>query len=293
MIDLPFISKGKVRDIYDAGDGRLLMVTSNRISAFDVVLDEPIKDKGKVLTAMTVKWLELLKSIASNHMISHNMSEIENVLDGISLRSYKGQVMLVKKAEMLPIECIVRGYVSGSAWKEYQKEGTIHAQKVRSNMLESEKLDEPIFTPSTKADNGHDENISVNEARNLVGNEILDKAIKICLDSYTLAEELARSRGIIVADTKFELGIVNGELIICDEVLTPDSSRFWDLALYKVGTTPPSFDKQPVRDYLESIDWNKMPPPPKLPQEVVEATSQRYVEAFERIFQQSLEEWEC
>ena len=246
---------GKVRDIYDAGDDRLLMVTSDRISAFDVVMIEPIPDKGRVLTAMTAYWLDQVGDIVPNHLIS---------VDGAS--------MLVRKADMLPIECIVRGYLSGSAWKEYSTKGTVHGMPVPPGLQQSQQLPDPIFTPSTKAAVGeHDENIS------------FDEAAAISLNVYHRAAARAAQAGIIIADTKFELGWIDGRLALCDEVLTPDSSRFWEMSTWAPGTTPPSFDKQPVRDWLETQDWDKRPPAPALPPEVVEATSARYVSAYERL----------
>ncbi len=258
---------GKVRDIYDAGDDRLLMVTSDRISAFDVVLDQPIPHKGRVLTALTAYWLDQMTDIVPNHLIS---------VDGSS--------MLVRKAEMLPIECIVRGYLSGSAWKEYSQKGTVHGMPMHAGLRQSEQLPDPIFTPSTKAAVGdHDENISFDQAAEIVGKDVAAEAGAISLNVYFRAAARAAATGIIIADTKFELGWIDGRLALCDEVLTPDSSRFWEATAWRPGTTPPSFDKQPVRDYLESTGWDKRPPPPPLPPEVVEATSDRYVSAYERL----------
>ena len=260
---------GKVRDIYDAGDDRLLMVTSDRISAFDVVLDQPIPHKGRVLTLLTQFWVEQMVDIVPNHLIS---------VDGSS--------MLVRKAEMLPIECIVRGYLSGSAWKEYRQRGTVHDMPLPPGLQQSQQLPDPLFTPSTKAEVGaHDENISFDQAADLVGKEVAAEAAAICLNVYHRAAALAARAGIIIADTKFELGWIDGRLALCDEVLTPDSSRFWEASAWQPGTTPPSFDKQPVRDWLESTEWDKRPPAPPLPPEVVEATSERYVSAYERLTQ--------
>ncbi len=258
---------GKVRDIYDAGDDRLLMVTSDRISAFDVVLDQPIPHKGRVLTALTEFWLGQMADIVPNHLVS---------VDGAS--------MLVRKAEMLPIECIVRGFLSGSAWKEYTEKGTVHGMPLPAGLRQSEQLPDPIFTPSTKAAIGdHDENISFDQAVALVGAEVAAEAGAISLRVYERAAARAAAAGIIIADTKFELGWIDGKLALCDEVLTPDSSRFWEASAWEPGTTPASFDKQPVRDWLESTGWDKTPPAPALPPEVVEATSERYVAAYERL----------
>jgi phosphoribosylaminoimidazole-succinocarboxamide synthase len=258
---------GKVRDIYDAGDDRLLMVTSDRISAFDVVLDQPIPYKGRVLTELTAYWLQQMDDIVPNHLIS---------VDGAS--------MLVRKAEMLPIECIVRGFLSGSAWKEYTERGTVHGMPLPAGLRQSEQLPDPIFTPSTKAAVGdHDENISFDRAAELVGRDVAAEAAAISITVYQRAAARAAAAGILLADTKFELGWIDGRLALCDEVLTPDSSRFWEATAWQPGTTPPSFDKQPVRDWLEQSGWDKRPPAPPLPPEVVEATSERYVSAYERL----------
>jgi phosphoribosylaminoimidazole-succinocarboxamide synthase len=279
-IDLPRVHSGKVRDIYDAGDGRLLMVTSDRISAFDVVMAEPIPNKGRVLTAMTAFWLEQLRDVAGSHLISTALADLPAAAQRPEL---EGRVMLVHRAEMLPIECIVRGYLSGSAWKEYRASGTMHGSPLPAGLAESDRLPEPVFTPSTKAHEGHDINISFDEAVSAVGADVAERARQVSLDLYRRGAEWAAARGIIIADTKFELGMVAGELVVCDEVLTPDSSRFWPADQWAPGGPQPSFDKQPVRDYLDGLDWDKTPPPPPLPDEVVAATSARYVEAYERI----------
>jgi phosphoribosylaminoimidazole-succinocarboxamide synthase len=279
-IELPRVHSGKVRDIYDAGDGRLLMVTSDRISAFDVVMAEPIPHKGRVLTAMTAFWLERLGDVAGSHLISTSLADVPAPARRPEL---EGRVMLVHRAEMLPIECIVRGYLSGSAWKEYRSSGTMHGSALPAGMAESDRLPEPVFTPSTKAHEGHDINIAFDEAVFLVGVDLAERARQISVDLYRRGAEWAAARGIIIADTKFELGLVAGELVVCDEVLTPDSSRFWPADQWTPGGPQPSFDKQPVRDYLDGLDWDKTPPPPPLPDEVVAATSARYVEAYERI----------
>jgi phosphoribosylaminoimidazole-succinocarboxamide synthase len=289
-ISLPYVHSGKVRDIYAVGDDRLLMVTSDRMSAFDVVMAEPIPHKGRVLTAMSAHWFEVLGDVVGNHLISLDPADLpEGASDGAD--DLAGRIMLCHKAEMLPIECIVRGYITGSAWKEYQKAGTMHGQALPAGLQESEQLPEPVFTPSTKADTGHDENISFDAAVALVGAEVAAKARTVSLELYTRGAELARERGIIIADTKFELGFVDGELVVCDEVLTPDSSRFWPEDQWKPGTTPPSFDKQPLRDYLETLDWDKTPPPPALPDEVVAATRDRYIEGYERITGKTFAQW--
>ena len=280
---------GKVRDIYAVGDDRLLMVTSDRISAFDVVMAEPIPDKGRVLTAMTAFWSEQLADVAPSHLISTSLDDVPEALD---LDDAEGRVMLCHKADMLKIECIVRGYLTGSAWKEYRTSRTMHGTELPADLLESARLPEPVFTPSTKADVGdHDENISFAAASDLVGREIAEAARDVSLELYRRGAEWAAERGILIADTKFELGMVDGVLTLCDEVLTPDSSRFWPADQWQPGSTPPSFDKQPVRDHLDGLDWDKTPPPPPLPAEAVAATSARYVEAYERISARRFADW--
>ena len=288
-LPLPHLYSGKVRDIYAVGDDQLLMVTSDRLSAFDVVLEEPILHKGRVLTAISAFWFEQLRDVVGSHLISTDVHDLPSdvVAAGEDLA---GRIMLCRKAEMLPIECIVRGYLSGSAWKEYRTSGSMHGTPLPEGLQESDQLPAPVFTPSTKSD-VHDENISFERAVELVGEDLATRARDVAIELYTRGAALARERGIIIADTKFELGLIDGELVLCDEVLTPDSSRFWPLDEWKPGTTPPSFDKQPVRDYLETLDWDKTPPPPPLPHEVVTATSSRYIEAYERITGESFSAW--
>ena len=289
LIDLPHLYSGKVRDIYDAGDDRLLMVTSDRMSAFDVVLSEPITNKGRVLTAMSAFWFEHFAGVVGSHLIA---TDLDALPEPAQVPELAGRSMLCKRAEMLPIECIVRGYITGSAWKEYRTEGTMHGAALPAGLLEASPLPEPVFTPSTKAEDGeHDLNISFEQAVDLVGAELAERARSVSLELYRQGAEWATQRGIIIADTKFELGLVDGELIVCDEVLTPDSSRFWPADQWTPGTNPPSFDKQPVRDYLDGLDWDKSPPPPPLPAEVVKATSDRYVEGYERITGRSFAAW--
>ncbi len=288
-LPLPHLYSGKVRDIYAVGDDQLLMVASDRLSAFDVVLDEPIKHKGRVLTAISAFWFEALADVVGNHLVSTDVAALASEVVAAD-PDLVGRSMLCRRAEMLPIECIVRGYLSGSAWKEYASSGTLRGQHLPEGLRESDQLPEPVFTPSTKSDE-HDENISFAEAVDLVGEELAERARAISLELYARAAELARQRGIIIADTKFELGLVDGELVLCDEVLTPDSSRFWPLDEWAPGSTPPSFDKQPVRDHLEALGWDKTPPPPPLPAEVVTATSSRYIEAYERITGRSFSAW--
>ncbi|MGI8792443.1 MAG: phosphoribosylaminoimidazolesuccinocarboxamide synthase [Acidimicrobiales bacterium] len=288
LLPLPHVYSGKVRDIYAVGDDQLLMVTSDRLSAFDVVLDEPILHKGRVLTAISAYWFEALRDVAGSHLVSTDLADLPEAAG--TEPGLAGRIMLCRRAEMLPIECIVRGYLSGSAWKEYRKSGTMHGQILPEGLRESEELPEPVFTPSTKSD-VHDENISFEQAADLVGAELATRARDVSLELYSRGAALARERGIIIADTKFELGMVDGSLVVCDEVMTPDSSRFWPVDQWKPGTTPPSFDKQPVRDYLETLDWDKNPPPPPLPAEVVQATSSRYIEAYERITARDFSAW--
>ena len=288
-LDLPHVYSGKVRDIYDAGNNQYLMVTSDRISAFDVVMNQPVPDKGRVLMAMSAFWFEHFSTSMKSHLISTDLSDFPS---SAQVPEIAGRSMLVKKVEMLPIECIVRGYITGSAWKEYKANGTMHGTSLPTNLQESEKLPEPVFTPSTKAEDGlHDENISFTQAADIVGLEIAELAKQKSLELYSLGAEYALERGIIIADTKFEMGFVDGELVIADEVLTPDSSRFWAKDEWKPGTTPPSFDKQPVRDFLDGLDWDKSPPPPKLPNEVITASSKRYREGYEKISGKNLDDW--
>ena len=285
---LPHIYSGKVRDIYDAGDNRLLMVTSDRLSAFDVVMAESIPEKGRVLTAMSAFWFETFQGVVGSHLIS---TSLDDCPPAAQRDDWQGRIMLCRKAEMLPIECIVRGYLTGSAWKEYKANGTMHGQQLPTGLLESAQLPEPVFTPSTKAAEGHDENISFEAAVDLMGVDLAERARSVALELYTKGAEWAAARGILIADTKFELGLIDGELVLCDEVLTPDSSRFWPAESWTPGSTPPSFDKQPVRDYLDGLDWNKQPPAPPLPAGVVDTTSARYIEAYERITGRSFAEW--
>ncbi|HET9077577.1 MAG TPA: phosphoribosylaminoimidazolesuccinocarboxamide synthase [Acidimicrobiales bacterium] len=289
---LRHVASGKVRDIYELDDRHLLFVASDRMSAFDVVMAEPIPDKGRVLTALTAFWLEQL-DVAPNHLVSLDVpaAVTGSGLSGSGLADLEGRVMVVRKAQMLPIECVVRGYLAGSAWAEYQKTRTMHGQPLPAGLQQSQRLPEPVFTPATKAEEGHDENISFDTAADLIGRELAGEARRISLAAYQVAADLAASRGIIVADTKFELGIIDGELCLCDEVLTPDSSRFWPADAWEPGRTPPSFDKQPLRDWLEGTGWDKTPPPPVLPADVVAATRARYVEAYERLTGRLFKDW--
>jgi phosphoribosylaminoimidazole-succinocarboxamide synthase len=294
-VSLTLVHSGKVRELYDVGEDRLLMVASDRISAFDVILDEPIPDKGRVLTAMTVHFLEELADLAPSHLVTADPALLppdtaELGGDG-GLDAVAGRAVLVRRAEMLPIECIVRGYLAGSGWKEYSKSKTLHGTPLPAGLEQASRLPEPMFTPSTKATEGHDLNISFDEAADLVGKEMAEKARDLCVEAYRRGAAAAERNGIIVADTKFELGVIDGELALCDEVLTPDSSRFWPADQWRPGTNPPAFDKQPVRDMLEASGWDKTPPPPALPAEVVAQTSERYIAAYERISGRRLADW--
>jgi phosphoribosylaminoimidazole-succinocarboxamide synthase len=281
---LKHIYSGKVRDVYEIDGDLLLFVTSDRISAFDVVMGEPVPDKGRVLTALTAFWSGELADVAPSHLVALGPPpDLDPGEAGLEPAYLEGRTMVVRKAEMLPIECIVRGYLSGSAWAEYRRSGTMHGQTLPAGLEQSSPLPEPVFTPSTKAATGHDENISFEQAATLVGDKTAAAAREICLEAYRAGAGRAAQRGIIIADTKFELGVIDGELAICDEVLTPDSSRFWPADLWRPGTAPPSFDKQPLRDWLEATGWDKAPPPPALPPDVVRSTSGRYVEAYERV----------
>ena len=271
--------RGKVRDIYELGD-RLLIVATDRLSAFDVVLPTPIPDKGRVLTQLSIFWFEKLADIVPHHVISAKefTGELAPYRDSLD-----GRAMLVRRTEPIPIECVVRGYLSGSGWKDYQKTGTVCGISLPAGLRESDRLPEPIFTPSTKATTGHDENISFAETVTRVGRPLAERLRDTSLAIYRRASEYAAARGIIIADTKFEFGLIGEQIIWIDEALTPDSSRFWPGDQYARGKAQPSFDKQFVRDYLERIGWNKQPPAPILPAEVVAGTREKYREAYQRI----------
>lgn len=280
LSDLQLVRRGKVRDVYAIDDEHLLIVATDRISAFDSVLPTPIARKGEVLTALSRFWFDRLGHIVPHHLIT---TEIEEMPESVRRQSdsLSGRSMLVRRTEVFPVECVVRGYIVGSGWKDYQRTGEICGHKLPANMRESERLSEPIFTPATKAEEGHDENISEERVREMLGTNVTDALREASLRLYKEASEYARGRGIIIADTKFEFGRDRDDrIILIDEVLTPDSSRFWPADEYEPGKSQPSFDKQYVRDYLETLDWNKQPPAPPLPAEVAEATTARYLEAY-------------
>ena len=280
--DLSLKGRGKVRDIYDLGE-TLLIVATDRISAFDVVMPNPIPDKGRVLTQISRYWFDAMKDIVPNHLISTEVEDFPGVC-----KPYReilaGRTMWVRKAQPLPVECVVRGYLSGSGWKEYQTKGEVCGIRLPEGLVESSKLEEPVFTPATKAEAGvHDENISYERVVELVGRERADQVKTISISIYQRAREIAEGKGIIIADTKFEFGISGGKLLLIDEVLTPDSSRFWPKDEYRPGGPQKSFDKQFLRDYLLTLDWDKAPPAPQLPQEIIEKTREKYLEALKRL----------
>ena len=288
LANLRLERRGKVRDVYAVDEERLLIIATDRISAFDCVLPTPIERKGEVLTQLSRFWFEKLKHIVEHHLISTNVEELPS-----DVRAYadelRGRSMLVRRTDVFPVECVVRGYISGSGWKDYQRTGEVCGHRLPANLRESEKLSEPIFTPATKAEAGHDENISEQEMASIIGSEVTKFLREVSLRLYREASEYALGRGIIIADTKFEFGRdAEGKVILIDEVLTPDSSRFWPAESYEVGKPQPSFDKQFVRDYLERLNWNKQPPAPGLPPEIAQATTRRYLEAYELLTGESL-----
>jgi phosphoribosylaminoimidazole-succinocarboxamide synthase len=289
--DLPFPlhAKGKVREMYDVGDDRLLMVASDRLSAFDVVMGRPIPEKGHVLTAVTVWWLKQLDDRVRTHLLA---AEPDAIIDAVpdlagTRDQWADRALLVRKTEPVPVECVVRGYLSGSAWKEYEQSRSLAGEPMPGGLVESGRLDPPIFSPATKAVSGHDENIPFARMKEIVGDRLADRLRELSLAIYAHGRETAAERGIILADTKFEFGLVDGEPILIDEVMTPDSSRFWPEESYQPGRGQPSLDKQPVRDFLQELtdrgEWDKQPPPPELPDAVVEATTRRYREVHRRL----------
>ena len=280
LSDLPLVRRGKVRDVYGVDDDSLLIVATDRISAFDCVLPTPIERKGEVLTALSQFWFDRLGHVVANHLITSDVEKMPEVLRRQS-QTLARRSMLVRRADVFPVECVVRGYLVGSGWKDYLRTGEVCGHKLPAGLLESAELPQPLFTPSTKAEEGHDENISEDQVRNLVGDETTALLRDTSLKLYSEARDYARQRGIVIADTKFEFGKdKNGDLMLVDEVLTPDSSRFWPADAYQPGRSQPSFDKQFVRDYLETLDWDKKPPAPSIPSEVASATTARYLEAY-------------
>ena len=277
--ELKLLNRGKVRDIYDMGE-HLLIVASDRISAFDVIMDEGIPQKGYVLTEISKFWFAQMADIIPHHLVATEVDDFPAITHQYR-QQLQGRSMLTKKAQPLPIECIVRGYLSGSGWKEYQQKGSLCSIPLPSGLSQSDKLPETLFTPSTKAELGeHDENISFETAVELCGRDIAQQVSDVSIAIYERARKLAETKGIIIADTKFEFGMLDGQLIWIDEALTPDSSRFWPKELYQPGQAQPSFDKQYLRDYLETLEWNKQAPPPKLPQEIITRTGEKYLEAL-------------
>src|SRR5438034_6686757 len=282
-IELPGIKRvrsGKVREVFDLGE-TLLFVVTDRISAFDVILPDPIPHKGAVLNQISAFWFKRFEDIR-NHFVTADFDEFPKQLQPFR-EQLAGRSMIVKKTKPLPVECVVRGYLAGSGWKEYQESQSVCGIKLPAGLKLASQLPEPIFTPATKAETGHDENIDMKRCAEILGEELAERVKDLSLEIYSKGRDHAAARGIIVADTKFEFGTIGEELLLIDEVLTPDSSRFWPKAQYVVGQSPPSFDKQFVRDYLETLDWDKTPPAPRLPEEVIEKTSAKYVEAFERL----------
>jgi phosphoribosylaminoimidazole-succinocarboxamide synthase len=291
-MELPRIHRGKVRELYDAGEGRLLMVASDRVSAFDVIMDEPINDKGRVLTAMTTFWCDEMADVVPGSQITADPAAIAAAVGDAALPAdWAGRAVLVHKADMLQLECIVRGYLAGQAYEEYERSGTVHGTAMPTGLRLASRLEEPIFTPSTKATEGHDLNIDFAAAVDLVGTEAAAAARDTCLELYRRAAARCADAGFVLADTKFELGYVDGVLSLCDEVCTPDSSRLWPADQVVPGQAPPAFDKQPLRDWLAAQPWDRKPPPPPLPDEVTTAMSARYVAAYERVTGRSLDDW--
>ncbi len=281
LSSFPLFRRGKVRDVYDLGD-RLLMVATDRISAFDVVMDETIPDKGALLTQISAYWFETLAHVVPNHVITYDMHAVEGLTDD-ERAQLQGRSVVVRKTQPLPVECVVRGYLAGSGWKEYQASHTVCGVDLPAGYVESSQLAEPIFTPATKAEEGHDENISFAQAAAILGADVAAQVRDYSIALYNAALGDVASKGLILADTKFEFGVIDGEIILIDEALTPDSSRYWLASEYAPGTSQYNFDKQMLRDWLETTDWNKAYPPPHLPQTVVDGTRAKYIEAYERI----------
>ena len=286
-IALPRAYSGKVRDLYEVDHDRILIVASDRISVFDVVLDDVVPDKGRVLTALSTFWFEQTADLASNHLISSDPTDFPETA-GVDVA---GRAMLVRATQPVRLECIGRGYIFGSAWSEYEANGTVYGRRMPSGLRQAERLPEPIFTATTKAQTGHDEPLTDAQAAALVGDELFDRVRDITLRVYGFGAALAESRGIVLADTKLEFGTLDGHLLVIDEILTPDSSRYWPAEDYHVGTSPPSFDKQYVRDYYLGTEWDRTPPAPRLPPSVIEGTRSRYIEAYELLTGRSFDEW--
>ena len=284
---IPLRARGKVRDVYSIGEDRLLIIATDRISAFDYILATGIPDKGRVLTAMSLFWFDFLKDITPNHLISANVDEYPEELHPFR-DQLEGRSMLVHRANMVDVECVARGYISGSGWKDYKRTGAVCGIPLPAGLKESDKLPEPIFTPATKAQTGHDENVSFETVAGQIGIDLTNRLRDLTLAIYRKASNYAATKGIILADTKFEFGFVGEQLLLGDEVLTPDSSRFWPAATYAPGGAQPSYDKQFVRDYLESIQWNKQPPAPALPDEIARHTSEKYKKAYRELTGRSL-----
>jgi phosphoribosylaminoimidazole-succinocarboxamide synthase len=286
------VYSGKVRDLYEIDDQHLLMVATDRLSAFDVVMNEPIPQKGRVLTGLTNYWLTESAIDVAHSLVSCDPKIIEATVPGFLERAeWHGRSMLVRRCEMLALEFIVRGRLAGQAFEEYEARGTVSGMSVPSGMKLTDAFAAPLFTPSTKATSGHDVYIDLKTARGVVGADVLDHAMSICLALFATAADVLAEAGLVLADTKFELGYLDGELVVCDEVLTPDSSRIWPADLVRSGETPPSFDKQPFRDWLSNQGWDRTPPPPSVPQEIVDITSRRYVECYERVTRHALADW--
>lgn len=281
LTSFPLFRRGKVRDVYDLGD-RLLMVATDRISAFDVVMEETIPDKGALLTQISAYWFETLVHVVPNHVITYDMHAVDGLTDE-ERTQLQGRSVVVRKTQPLPVECVVRGYLAGSGWKEYQASRTVCGIALPDGYAESSKLVEPIFTPATKAEEGHDENISFEQAATILGSDVASALRDYSIALYNAASLDVASKGLILADTKFEFGVIDGQIILIDEALTPDSSRYWLASEYAPGTSQYNFDKQMLRDWLETTDWNKMYPPPQLPQSVIDGTRAKYIEAYERI----------
>jgi phosphoribosylaminoimidazole-succinocarboxamide synthase len=294
MNDLGLIHfySGKVRDLYAVGDDHLLMVASDRMSAYDVVMREPIPDKGRVLTGLTDFWVREFAETIPSALVTCDPEQIENWVPGFArTHQWHGRSMLSRRAEMLSLECIVRGRLAGQAYDEYRATGTVHHMVTPAGMELTDPFDYPMFTPSTKAASGHDLNIDLDEAADIVGAEMVERASTLCIDLFIRAAARLADHGLILADTKFELGFVDGELVVCDEVLTPDSSRIWPADEVRRGEVPPSYDKQPFRDWLDQLKWDRTPPPPTVPEEIVKITSQRYRSAYEKVTGRPLSEW--